>query len=67
MTTATTKTEHMWCVEDAVSRRETAIGSMMHKACLWWAFSVLCLLWRYFCQALVCVDIHLHLLRRQSL
>jgi len=44
MTTATTKTERMRCVEYYVSRRETAIGSMRRTACSWWTFSVLYLL-----------------------
>ena len=53
MTTATTKTEHMRCAEYYVSRRKTAIGSITHTACPWWTFSVLYLLLRYLCQALV--------------
>ena len=30
--------------EDSVSQCETVIGSLMRRACLWWDFSVLCLL-----------------------
>ena len=49
------------------SRRETAIGSMMHTACPWCTFSVLCPPLRYLCQALLYVDIYLNLVRKLPL